>query len=402
MDWELIWEKIQEYAIMFYNFAMTEGENRFMLVDRNFINGYNVPEQMRHFFIGSFVVMILLAIFACDSFRLFHPIVGIGEWKSKISIVKVIIFAAAVFSFHTFYKMLIALSGKAIHADASAAALDCLGSYINPISLMVYAFAVSTMSFRKGPFQALFLGWAIFLTPAVMSFSTITNEHIMLYIVTALFGIAGAFCYRRCSPYAACFVMYITYFITKFFMIYYSEEVLLLTADSWNGKFGQYMACMQMDAILCFILLLMLFGYKGFTTERKYLKIKKDLILTCIVTIFMVGTIASNYVIEVHAIPLVKFEPAYYIEDEEYEDVAAEEDSDEQELSLFIIIVESANVRSGPSTDYDVLTTVSRGTEFYGTGNEETADNGRTWYEIYIDAEQSQTGWASEIVIKKQ
>lgn len=406
---ELLCEKIKEYALAFYDFAMIQGENKFMLVDSRFFDGRNIPDQVLYFFMGSFIVMAVLAILACDSFRLFHPIQGVGEWKSKISIFNVVTFTAAVFSLHTFYKMLIALGGKAIHAEASVAAMNCLGSYINPISLMIYAFTVSTVTFRRKCVQAMFLGWATFLTPAAMSFSTLTDEHIMLYTVAVSFGIIGAFCYKRFSPYIACFVMYIAYFIAKFFMIYFSEEVLLLTEEQWIGKLGQYMACMQMDVILCLLLLLILFGYKEITTDTRKLCVKKDLIFVCIITVFMGGTIAFNNVVEVNAIRLEKIETSYYSEEDDGEMV--EEHQDEEEIAdgdnepvfiLFSITAEFANVRTGPGTNYEVLTTVPKGTEFYGTGNEASANSGRVWYEIYIDEEQSQTGWASEAVIEKQ
>ena len=291
MDWELIWQKIQAYAISFYHFAMTEGESNFMLVNHNIVQNSYLPDETRHFFMGSFVVMVLLAILACDSFKATAPIEGIKEWKSKISIIKVVIFSAAVFSLHTFYKILIALSGRIFHAYASIAALDCLGSYINPISLMIYAFAVSTITFRKGWLQAMFLGWAIFLTPAAMSLSSFTYEHIILYSVAGAFGILGAICYKRLSPYASCFVMYIGYFIAKFFIIYYSDEIFLLTADSWPGKIAQYMACMQMDVILCVLLMLILLGYKQTTTEKADRELKSDIILSAITVALMVGTI---------------------------------------------------------------------------------------------------------------
>lgn len=65
-----------------------------------------------------------------------------------------------------------------------------------------------------------------------------------------------------------------------------------------------------------------------------------------------------------------------------------------------VITASSANIRSGPGTDYPVLTTAGQGNTFVATGNEETASNGRIWYEIYINDEQ--TGWASQKVIAFQ
>ena len=71
MDFEMIWQKIVEFAMMFYNYAMTQGESNFMLVNSDFLNSSDIPEEAMCFFIGSFIVMVLLAVFACDSFNLF-------------------------------------------------------------------------------------------------------------------------------------------------------------------------------------------------------------------------------------------------------------------------------------------------------------------------------------------
>mgnify|MGYP003347278556 CR=1 FL=1 len=71
MDYEAIWQKVIEYAMLFYNFVMTEGENNFMLTNKSYFVGDGIPDEQRIIFIASFVIMILLAIFAADSFNLF-------------------------------------------------------------------------------------------------------------------------------------------------------------------------------------------------------------------------------------------------------------------------------------------------------------------------------------------
>ncbi|EHL14784.1 hypothetical protein HMPREF9630_00827 [Peptoanaerobacter stomatis] len=278
MELEAIWQKIVEVALTFYNYAMTQGESNFMLVNSDFINGNDVPEEAMYFFIGSFIIMILCAIFACDSFNIFHPIEGISEWKSKISILKVVIFAAAIFSIHTFYKMLVGIAGGFIGADASIRTLECLGSYINPIAIMIYAFAISTLTFRRRWFQAFMLGLAVFLTPSAMSFYGFTNEHISLYATAGAVAIVGGilhalFMYKKCTPFVACFVLDIVFFISKYFVIYYSDEVKLITATDMLGRVKQYIACEQMDFIFALILLLVLFAYEIATSETAKIKI---------------------------------------------------------------------------------------------------------------------------------
>ena len=291
MNFEVMWQKIVDFANMFYSYAMTQGENKFMLVDSDLMNGIDVPEETMLFFIGSFIVMLLLAIFASDSVNLFHPMEEIREWNTKISIIKVIIFSAAVFSFHTFYKMLVGMTGRLIGADASIRALDCLGSFINPIAIMIYAFAICTMTFRRKWFQAFMLGLAIFLTPSAMSFIGFTHEHIAIYAVTGAIALAGGVLhalhiYKKCSPFIACFVLDIVYFIGKYFMIYYSDEVKLISDEGVFEKIKQYMACVQMDLVFALILLFILFAYMVATTEN--ISIKKNLVMPIILAVMTI------------------------------------------------------------------------------------------------------------------
>ncbi len=66
------------------------------------------------------------------------------------------------------------------------------------------------------------------------------------------------------------------------------------------------------------------------------------------------------------------------------------------------ITVESANIRSGPGTDNDIITTAKKGDTFVATGNESQSLDGSTWYEIYLDDDMTETGWASEKVISSK
>lgn len=102
--------------------------------------------------------------------------------------------------------------------------------------------------------------------------------------------------------------------------------------------------------------------------------------------------------------PKVPKDAEYY--EAVYEGDAGEVDnSDENDLPVgqtMVITESSANIRSGPGTDYDVVTTASQGDIFVATGNQETASNGRMWFEIYLDDEMSKTGWASQKIIDFQ
>lgn len=70
--------------------------------------------------------------------------------------------------------------------------------------------------------------------------------------------------------------------------------------------------------------------------------------------------------------------------------------------NIMVITVDSANIRSGPGVDYGIISAASKGDTFIATGNQETASNGRIWYEIYLDEEMTQTGWGSQKVIAFQ
>lgn len=97
------------------------------------------------------------------------------------------------------------------------------------------------------------------------------------------------------------------------------------------------------------------------------------------------------------------FQPS--VEQEESVWDISEQEESEEESTVFgylEITASSANVRAGASTDYEVVTVVSQGTVLEMTGNEQTTENGTKWYEVYLDADKTEVGWASEKVLKLQ
>lgn len=97
------------------------------------------------------------------------------------------------------------------------------------------------------------------------------------------------------------------------------------------------------------------------------------------------------------------FQPS--VEQEEAVWDISEQEESEEESTVFgylEITASSANVRAGASTDYEVVTVVSQGTVLEMTGNEQTTENGTKWYEVYLDADKTEVGWASEKVLKLQ
>ena len=397
MTWETILNAIKNFITGFYQFAVTNGENSFVYIDKNYLIHNRMPSDVKLMFIASFAVIIVLTILACDSYRIFHPFTGMSEWKSKVSILNVLMFAAAVFSFHLFYKLLIGFTGNLMHSYASVAALSCLGTYINPISIMIYAYAVSTMSFQKKNAQALFLGWMLFLTPTVLSYEQFTDEKIVLYIVAAVIGIAGAILYKKCTPFVSYFVLSLIYYVCKYFMIDYSEEMLILTGETLIERIGQYFCCIQMDLILTLILMFILFFYKQGIIEKENQKIKKDVVLMGIFAVLLISAIVSNRCITVNAVKLEKKLPYYMIWNPKVEmprPATSEVYVEEEEIIPDIAVIKvSANIRSGPGTNNGVVTVGQPGAEYVTTGNVEKAGDGKDWVEIYLDKDMTKTGW---------
>ena len=123
-----------------------------------------------------------------------------------------------------------------------------------------------------------------------------------------------------------------------------------------------------------------------------------------------IGKIIINFVSLAILIALIIFAPigfrkfsettGYFQKEEssyDYSDPGLEEISERKEM---VITEKAANIRSGPGTDFDIVDTASKGDVYIATGREETASNGRIWYEIYINDEATQTGWASQKIIK--
>lgn len=400
MNGQLIWSKIKELAISFYNFIMAEGEINLLMVSEEFWVGDNASGQSATVFLLMLVLMAVIVVFASDSVRFLHPIQEIKEWGGKISFVKVVIFSATVFSIHTFYKMLVILLARLFHAEASILALECLGSYINPLSIMIYAFVVSTMHLKRGQIQAFFIGLSIFLIPAIMSYYLFTMEHVVLYVAGIVLGVTGRLLLLSVSPLVTCFIMYIVYFGTKYLMIYFSEQVMLLNGNTIMEKIGKYLACVEIDLIIAVILLFVLFSYHIAVKENK--KVIKELFYPITFAIVLVVSIVCSQKITVVAEEAVKTEPIFEMFQNDEENGDAETSEKEEEKTIFKVIVDKANIRSGPGTEYDVLTTTTGGTIFCGTGNEQVHSSGSVWYEIYLDEECIQTGWASEKVIARE
>jgi len=86
--------------------------------------------------------------------------------------------------------------------------------------------------------------------------------------------------------------------------------------------------------------------------------------------------------------------------DENVSEKENDSENDSVDHDVVIIIESTANIRSGPGTDYDIVATVTRDDELAATGYHGTSLDGFTWYEVYIDDEMNRRGWLSQTEIE--
>jgi hypothetical protein len=142
-------------------------------------------------------------------------------------------------------------------------------------------------------------------------------------------------------------------------------------------------------------------------TANKELFVKKK-IPSVIVNVVSLIVVIALVILLPHGAKALS-EKTGYFQGDEYEVGSSYNPSDKTGNSvqndgdavLMEITASTANIRSGPGKDNDVIATASKGEVFIATGNEEKS-GGRTWYEIYVDKGGKTTGWASEKVIKVQ
>lgn len=72
----------------------------------------------------------------------------------------------------------------------------------------------------------------------------------------------------------------------------------------------------------------------------------------------------------------------------------------QEEVRIFTVSVDAANIRSGAGKSNGVIASGKRGETFAATGNEEQTSGGSTWYEIYLDDSRTSTGWVSDKVVE--
>ena len=299
--WSIL-DRIVEFAEDFFYFTMNVGEGRFLVVNNSAVLG-EIEDRQAIFFIVSLLLMTLIAIFASDSFLITSPIEGIAEWKFKIHILKVIIFSAAVFSLHTFYKMFVTMvAGLAKDQVASATAVMA-GSYINPISICIISIVLVTVELKRKWkwFQAFFLSLSILVTPTLMSYFPFTKDAQTIYIVGILLSVLAAILYKKCSMYITYAIMSIAYLIGKYFMLKNSSLVRIIRGSSIPGHIAQYITAMRVDLGMILVLLLILFIYRTTAETMEKKKIISNLVLAGLFAVVFVFSFPARSLYPVHA-----------------------------------------------------------------------------------------------------
>ena len=303
MDVSMLWEKIVEYAKAFFAYVMNVGENRFMFIDNNIFSG-DATEEQTVYCIISFIIMAVIVIFASDSFKLFHPIEGLREWPEKINFLKVIIFSAAVFSLHTFYKMLVDLISLVGNDSLGGVITNCFGSYINPISICIFSIVLTTVDMEHDHIQAFFVGLCLFSTRGLLTCDTFTKGEISICVAGIVLPLVGAIIYYRFSMAVTYMIMSVSYLVVKFFIVENTEMADIIVGETIPEKIGEYLSCMRIDIgiILVLVAILLIYRFVSETVEKKRL----------IAQLVSAGILAAIFVFTYPARILFPMEPVVY------------------------------------------------------------------------------------------
>lgn len=230
--------------------------------------------------------------FASDSFHPFHISTGIGMWFKKVSVFKVAVYSAITFSMMPFYRLFVRIVGGLTGADASVLTLDCIGNYINPLSICIVCLVITTVALEHGTRQAFCMGMCAFAIPALLTYYTLTPEHLAMYAIVFILSGTAAFLYDKYSMCVTYLIMSAVYVVSKLVIITTSGQVRLLTGDTFLEKMMQYLACMEMDMVMIAVIAFVLFQYGGSTIAE----IKKNLMKNAAVMAVMVILIAISVV----------------------------------------------------------------------------------------------------------
>lgn len=301
-------ESLLYYWDLYFGYLTQNGEINFSVLGVDALENIKAVAGLHK---GAFVdnlqfyvpllIIFTIAIFATDSFRVFEPLEGLSETFTKISMLKVIVFGATCFSLHAFYKIIASGLGTLFSAHASVESLFCIGTYFNPIVLMVYAVAISTLSLNRadGSLQAAAIGAVIFVSPTILSFTEFSTESVTIIVAGIILSIMGGILYKSpgfgvsdISIVDNYIKLSILYLIEKAIIIARAETVVVLTGETQLERLKQLGACMEMDLILIIILSAVLLIYDQCARDRE---IKKSISVFVWIGIFTVLAVGAGF-----------------------------------------------------------------------------------------------------------
>jgi hypothetical protein len=311
MNIAFAWQTIVEFFKNFFDYAMNVGENHFLFLDYQIYNLNSGDNSHQGYVIITLIIMAVIYFVASSG-----PLDEIGP--RILGIFKSVIFAAAIFSLHTFYKTFVILVAKLAKDSTGSAIINCFGTYINPISIFVFAMILSLGTYDTkttswsclvqlygGRVQAFFIGLSLFLIPALLCFNTFTKEHVTIFVVAICLSFMGLLLYGQLTMFYSFLVMSISYLIAKYFLVMNSEmvsisdRVKLTDFRSVLDSIGKYLSCMRIDIGMIMALLAILLILRIIADDVGSKKIKGAITWTFIIFGVFVFTYPSRSKLDV-------------------------------------------------------------------------------------------------------
>lgn len=311
MNISFAWQTIVEFFKNFFDYAMNVGENHFLFLDYKVYNLNSNDDSHTAYVIITFIIMAVIYLVASSG--------SIDDLGKRIwGFFKAVIFAAAIFSLHTFYKTFVIFVAKLAKDSTGSAIINCFGTYINPISIFVFAMILALGTYDSkttswsclvqlygGKIQAFAIGLSLFFIPALLCFNTFTKEHVTIFLVAITLSFMGLIIYGRLTMFYSFLVMSIAYLISKYFLVVNSEMVSISDGvsiskpESIVNSICQYLSCMRIDIGMIMVLLAILLILRIIADDAGSRRIKGAITWTLIIIGFFVFTYPSRSVLDV-------------------------------------------------------------------------------------------------------
>ncbi len=297
MEIYLIIERVKIFMIGLYKEIFQDGENRFIYITELGDDKFRSSASFWGALVMS-VLAFLIMMFAADKKGDdgYGKLFSLSWWINKtLHTLPVVLFSAAVFAIHIFYKTI----GTAITAffddEMSGVMLQCLGSYINPISVCAYSILVAKDRNGSGPLRAGFMGLSLFMVPALISYFPEKMEIFSIYGTAIAIALVGALIYEHMPVHISYVILSLTYLVGKYFMILYSESVAIMDRHSSALAFKQYLSAMRIDFAMIAVLTLVLLIYHVVDeVNRKNEAIAGGLIVAALAALFVTSVVMRS------------------------------------------------------------------------------------------------------------